>query len=248
MNYEDKNVKECIVKAIEDNQLFFALQRILNLKNENEKKYEVLARLRLKGGLVNPEKLVEILKEYGKYDLLTTKLIDGVFPYIYKNQDIDEFSINFNILDIENPNTINVLKKKIKKYDLRGKVVIELTEDENLTKNLERTIATLNDLKENYECKIALDDFGKGYATFDPLMNLPFDYIKLDAVLTKDFLQDQKKFYIINLLSEYAKRMNLSIVAEYIEKKEELQAIEHMNIEYGQGYFIDKPILIENML
>jgi len=145
--------------------------------------------------------------------------------------------------DIKNDATVKFLFEKVDEYNIGNRLVIELTEDEELThpENIRKVKCFMKRLSLKRGCKFALDDFGKGYATFDPLVHLKFDYIKLDRVLTKDFLEDERKFYLINQLSEYAKRVKMKIIAEYIEKEEEKIAMEYMKVDYLQGYYLHKP-------
>jgi len=238
-----------IIRAIKKGELNFAIQFIRDVQNwregEKDTKCEVLARLNLDGEKINPEELIRILKKKNKYHYLTRTIIQKSFKYMDQHKEIKEFSINLNMSDIHNQQTIYYLTQQIENYNLGQRLVIELTEDEELTKEIELTKSVLKSLR-SFGCKIALDDFGKGYATFDPLVNLKFDYIKLDKVLTENFLSNQHKFYIINLLSEYAKRLNMQIVAEFIEDDEEYKSIKYIDIDYAQGWGIHKETLIVN--
>jgi len=245
-----------IIKAIKNGEINFAIQRIRNVKTGKNDKCEVLARLKVDGEEIYPDYFIPLAKNKGVYKYITKTIIDKSFVCMSEVNVIKEFSINLNMLDIESSETMQYLTDKIFEYDIAEKLVIELTEDEELTKKIrpqengeKRGIDKVKEVMTKLQlmgCKFALDDFGKGYATFDPLMNLNFDYIKLDSVLTKEFLNDGRKFYMINLLSEYSRRLNISIVAEYVENKDEYRAMEYMQVDYIQGYYIHEPWLIHN--
>lgn len=244
-----------IIEAIQNNEIGCAIQKILNVESGKKDKCEILARLKVDGQAITPDIFIPLAKKANVYKYITRSVIEKSFAYMAKEEEIKEFSINLNMLDINNDDTIKYLIDKICYFNLQEKIVIELTEDEELTKKLKpeadgkkRGIDKVHEVMDKLHkmgCKFALDDFGKGYATFDPLINLKFDYIKLDAVLTKEFLNDGRKFYMINLLSEYSKRLGLFIVAEYIENEDEYKAMDYMKVDYLQGYHIDKPKLIE---
>jgi len=236
-----------IVRAIKQNKLNFAIQYIRDVENwvdgMEDKKCEVLARLNIRNKNITPDIFIPIAKEKNCYHIITKTIIKKSFKYMNEHPEIEEFSINLNMFDIRTSETIDFLIMNIENYNIGDRLVIELTEDEELTNELKKTKAVIKRLKD-LNCKIALDDFGKGYATFDPLINLDLDYIKLDKVLTGNFLANEHKFYIISLLSEYSKRLEISLVVEWIEKQEEYEAIKYMDIEYAQGYHLHEPYLI----
>jgi len=238
---------EKIIEAININKIEVAIQKIHSLKTKDEKKCEFLARLNIDGQYISPEIFIPIAKKFNIYENITKTMIEKSFNFMSNCQTFDEFSININMLDINNKEIIQFLANSINKYNIGTKLILELTEDEELTKNISHTKSIMQQLRK-LGCKFALDDFGKGYATFDPLLNFDFEYIKLDAVLCKNFLNDERKFYIINLLSEYSKRLTMLIIAEHVENKEEYEALKYMDIDYIQGYYIDKPTLINNLI
>ena len=92
-----------------------------------------------------------------------------------------------------------------------------------------------------------MDDFGKGYSSLNILTSLPIDEVKIDMELIKNILNNNKKRKIVNLILELAHDLNLSVVAEGIEVKEEKLFLEKMGCDYFQGYYFSKPIALDKV-
>ena len=88
----------------------------------------------------------------------------------------------------------------------------------------------------------ALDDFGKGESNLMYLVEMPFDILKLDMDMTKAFHVNRKAKSAVKTVRYMAKEMNLKIVAEGIENRDELFAFLKYDIEYIQGYYFSKPL------
>lgn len=241
MNYK----KEEIIAAIKDNKITPHYQIIKNISNENEKKYEVLARLELnEGEYLSPYFFINLSKEKNVYDQVTKNIINKSFDYIKSLNEPDiKFSINIQVEDIQSTKTCDFLEKKLKETNLYKNLIIELSEENSLTGD--QKDSTLKFIKKfkGFGIEFALDDFGTGYSTFDPLLNFDFDYIKLDRILIEDIHLDPKKFYTTDMICEFSKRTKLKVIAEFVEKEEIKLALEALDINYLQGYYYGEPEL-----
>ncbi|HZG71396.1 MAG TPA: EAL domain-containing protein, partial [Chondromyces sp.] len=89
--------------------------------------------------------------------------------------------------------------------------------------------------------RIALDDIGSGYNSLKTLVHLKPEFLKLDKSLIQWIDQDKTKQQMVKLLSEFAKQTNAFLIAEGIERMEELFFLKENDIHIGQGYAIGKP-------
>ena len=92
-----------------------------------------------------------------------------------------------------------------------------------------------------YGCKIAVDDFGSGYSNFNYIISLNVDVIKIDASLIKDIDTDYNSQIITSSIVNFAKKMGIKTIAEYVHSEAVFNKIRELNIDYAQGYFIGKP-------
>jgi len=89
--------------------------------------------------------------------------------------------------------------------------------------------------------RIATDDTGAGYASFLHLLRLRPDIIKLDITLTRGIDADPARRALATALVSFATEISATIIAEGIELPGELEALQRIDIPWGQGYYLDRP-------
>ena len=90
----------------------------------------------------------------------------------------------------------------------------------------------------SHNMKLALDDFGSGIANFCLIENVPFDFIKVDGILIRDIHKRSDKQLVLKGLQKFTKRDNISLIAEKVETKEELNCLKNLGINYVQGFAV----------
>ena len=126
-------------------------------------------------------------------------------------------------------------KHKINPADIK----IEITE--SLMVDYKQVKTWIDECSE-FGFKLSLDDFGTGHSGFEHLLQLDFDTIKIDQIFVKTIESNPKSLIMLELITQMAKRMNMSIVAEGIEDKKSAQTLKKMGVDYGQGYYFYKPM------
>jgi EAL domain-containing protein (putative c-di-GMP-specific phosphodiesterase class I) len=113
--------------------------------------------------------------------------------------------------------------------------VIEITEN-MLLDDLQSAIDVLHSIHK-CGCKIAIDDFGTGYSSLGYLQQLPLDNLKVDKSFISNLLQGQDGSIIAKAIIALAHSLGLSVVAEGVETKEQLDFMHSLGCEEIQGYF-----------
>lgn len=118
-------------------------------------------------------------------------------------------------------------------------VVFELTERSAVTdfEEFERVLSHYR--AQGY--RIAIDDVGSGYNSLKTLIYLKPEFIKIDRSLVQNIDQNRTGQQLIALISDYAEQSQTKIIAEGIERVEELKFLQEMGIHYAQGYALGKP-------
>ena len=93
-----------------------------------------------------------------------------------------------------------------------------------------------------------LDDFGSGYSNFNCLLQLPFQFIKLDANLVRMDSGSDGEEGLVQTLSSIFHNMNLKVIAEGVETMEEAERLMRMGVDRIQGYAYAKPMPVEALL
>ncbi|MCK9472372.1 bifunctional diguanylate cyclase/phosphodiesterase [Sulfurimonas sp.] len=243
MNFEneyERNLKlSAIVReAVENQRIVPYYQAIVDSKTLQIKKYECLARLIDKNEkILSPTLFIPIAKRIKVYNTVTKAIIDKSFE-TFENSEF-EFSINLSIEDIMSSEIFNFIVKKLKNSRASNRVIFELLESDAVEdfKKVERFISEVK----RYGAQIAIDDFGSGYSNFGYLTRMNVDFIKIDGSLVKDIDIDKNALLVVQTIVEFAKKLNIKTIAEYVHTSTIRDIIEKLGVDYSQGFYIDEP-------
>ncbi|HNH89395.1 MAG TPA: EAL domain-containing protein [Thiobacillaceae bacterium] len=127
-----------------------------------------------------------------------------------------------------------------------GRLSFEITEAAAVSQ-LPRAIAFMRELKA-LGCRVALDDFGGGMASFAYLKSLPVDSLKIDGAFVRDMLDDPANLAIVEAIQKVATTLGMETVAEFVESEALLPVLKDMGIGRAQGYAVAKPRPLESLL
>lgn len=243
MNIEheyEQNLKwsQRIKDAIYNDKIEPLFQPIVNTQTQEVVKYEALMRMVDDNGeFISPIHFLDLAKKNKLYPQLTRIMLDKTFK---KFQDLPyQVSINITVQDILNEMVHKTILEKLSEYRLGERVVFEIIESEGI-ENFEEVLEFINEVK-RYGAKISIDDFGTGYSNFEYLMKLKVDYIKIDASMIKDIDTNPKSQLVTQTILEFAQKMNIETIAEYIHSQNVYNAVKKIGIDYSQGYFFGEP-------
>jgi diguanylate cyclase len=123
------------------------------------------------------------------------------------------------------------------------RLTLELTE-ESLVRNIDLAAEQLEQLRAK-AIRIALDDFGTGYSSLAYLKALPLDYLKIDKSMTPDISGTGKDRIVLRAIIAMAKALGLQIIAEGVEREEELAMLREEECDFFQGYLRSPPLSAE---
>lgn len=149
-------------------------------------------------------------------------------------------SVNVSRADIYNANLIDILVQTIQKYDIPASYLhLEITESA-YTENPQQIIDTVGHLHE-LGFVIEMDDFGSGYSSLNMLNKMPIDILKLDIKFMQGEIEKPVNQGILQFIMSLARWMNLVVVAEGVETKEQLERLNTIGCDCAQGYYFSKP-------
>jgi len=223
-------------KAISDKGIEVHFQPIVD-KNKSVDKYEALARLRDNdnNSLIPPYLFLEPIKNSKNYEDFTKEVIKQAVSGARKLKC--GVSINISFEDVINSNILDYFVDILDEY-YDVELTVELLESESL-EDIEKTIEFCTILK-SYGVKIAIDDFGSGYSNFNYFFDIPFDILKIDGSLIKK-VNTHKGYKLLEFIVNFAKSINVTVIAEFVEDKDTFDKLSGLGIELFQGYYIDKP-------
>jgi len=230
-----KKIKE----AIDEDRITTYYQPILENKTRKIVKYETLVRMLDRDGHPVPTwTFLEIAQKAKLYPQVTQIVIDKAFK-TFENLPEFEFSINLTIDDILSKSTTSFIYKKLENYPNSNRVIFEITESEEVN-----DYKIINDFIQHikqYGVKIAIDDFGSGYANFEHILNIDADYIKIDGTLIKNIAEDKNARIITEAIISFSKKLGRKTITEYVHNEEVYEIVKELGADYSQGFYFGAP-------
>ena len=234
--------RQCIndVKiAIDEGRIKCAYQAIFDVRTGEISKYELLVRMiDTQGEVILPDNFLPSVSRTQVYTDLTKYILDTAKNRL-KEMD-EELSVNLALQDLFNDDILKIILSMLNEnLDVAKRLTFEILETEEildfkeLNKHLKEIRAT--------GAKIALDDFGSGYANFGYLVHLHIDLLKIDGSLIQGIDSSPKAKEIVETINIFAKKLGIKTIAEKVETEEELVTVQEMDIDYVQGYFLARP-------
>jgi diguanylate cyclase (GGDEF)-like protein len=225
-------------QLIIDEDIIPYFQPIVDIKTGAVQHYEVLARGFYEGEIVSPKWFLQASEKLGLSTVVTRLMLNKTFE---KFADTDaSFAINLSTRDILEDYLYAFLQEKIKKYKIDPKrITFEILESITIENNSTEIAKKINKLK-SAGYKIAVDDFGVQNSNFSRLLEMEFDYIKIDGVFIRDICTDTKKLDITKAIVNLAKTLKIKTIAEYVENEEIFEILKECGVDYVQGYYIGK--------
>jgi len=227
-----------IKDAIKNDRIVLYFQPIVDNNTLKANKYESLIRLIDEhGNVITPYFFLEIAKKAKLYKQLTKIVIQKSFENFREN-DFD-FSINLSVDDIIDKEISEYILEMLAIYNISNRVIFEIVESESIENfyEIQKFIKNVKLLG----CRIAIDDFGTGYSNFEYLMRLEADFIKIDGSIIKEIIHNKNSEIITKVIIDFAKRMNIEVIAEFVENEKIFNKVKDLGIEHSQGYYFSQP-------
>ena len=152
-------------------------------------------------------------------------------------------SINLSVKQLAQPDLVEQVAVAVHSAGLDpAHLKLEITE--SMLMNAEAAIRMLSHLHA-LGVSISIDDFGTGYSSLSYLHRLPIGTLKIDQSFVSSISHSKESFEIVRTIITLAQSLNLSIVAEGIETKDQLEKLTDLNCHYGQGHFFSKALAVE---
>ena len=203
-----------------------------------------------------PAEIVGIAEENGSIALIGDCILSKSIASLAVISRLDGLAdtylaVNFSPLQFEPALPSRLAALLLENGITPSRIVVEITEAVLMLDNpvVREVLDALSDLG----CRIALDDFGTGYSSLSYLNRFPVDIVKVDQSFTRSLSSDQpdvrrKSRMLVEGIRTISHQMGCAVVAEGIETTEQWDILQSMDIEFGQGYLLSKPLPLEALL
>jgi diguanylate cyclase (GGDEF)-like protein len=236
-----------IIEAIDKKEFFLHIQPKYNTYSNKITGMEALIRWKKDDKIIYPNDFIDYLENSKHMIEVGYQVIDQSCKAIKKiklaptNTDIKQISINVSATQFFSPHFIEKTMDIIINNNCKPEWIdLEITERIVLN-NFDKVNEIINCFK-TFGVTFSLDDFGTEYSSLALLQNLNIDTLKIDKTFI-DNLDNGIVEFIINL----SQKMNLNIIAEGVETEEQLNKLKSINCFDIQGYFISKPIVLDEL-
>ena len=247
----EKIVKAEIVNALKNGEFVNHYQPKVDSSKDELCGAEALVRWNKNGNLVFPKDFIPILeKEESIIDLdyyVLAKACHDIKEWESLGLEPVKVSVNFSMKHLDDNNTAKKIIKIINQYGVDPKYIeIELTELTNI-ENISKMNKFMSSLQKN-NISVSMDDFGSGYSSIRLLKELNYDIVKLDRGLIDSLHNDQKKLIILRNIITMLKEIDIEVIAEGVETKEQIDVLNEYGCKRVQGYYYDKPLEVKEFV
>ncbi len=151
-------------------------------------------------------------------------------------------SVNLSSMDIHMPGLVDKITDLVERYKLAPQDYhLEITESAYM-ENAELMLSVTRNLRE-LGFLVEMDDFGSGYSSLNMLSTLPVDVLKMDMLFVRRLTEENTREYrFVEIVHDIARLLDVPMIAEGVETKEQMLLLKKAGCEYIQGYYFSPPI------
>ena len=227
-------------------------QPINSVKKRQYNSAEALVRLRdPELGFIPPDEFIPLTERDGTITKLGMQIFEMVCSFL-KHASLDESGIQFievNLSAVQclQRDLLEQLLAVMDKYHISpSQICLEITETVAV-KSAETVHTLFQDMQER-GISLALDDYGSGYSNVNYVLEFPFHFVKLDKQFIWNSFKDDNGRVMLESTIAMIKGLNIEIIAEGVETREQAETLEKLGVGYLQGYYFSRPIPQEEFI
>ncbi len=247
---EEIQILQDIRRGFEAREFVFFLQLKCDMRSGKILGAEALVRwLQKEKGLIPPGKFIPILEKSGFTSMIDQFVWEEVFAWQRKWLDSGRkalpVSVNVSRTDLSSFDVAAFFTAMVKKYGVDPKLVeIEITESA-YADNETSICDAINALKAA-GFPMLMDDFGSGYSSLNMLRNISFDLLKFDMKFLRGSPESQQRgLDILESVLNMARLINVPVIMEGVETRDQVRFLVDMGCRYAQGYYYSRPMPVQ---
>ena len=196
-------------------------------------------------GLLYPDSFIGILERAGLIYRLDNYIWEASAQRLkmWKEAGLEQYHISVNISakDFYYLDLYEVFTDLVKKYDINpARLNLEITETVIMS-DVKMHMEVVDKLQK-FGFHIEIDDFGSGYSSLNTLKDIKADVLKIDMLFLRDTENQARSKAILNSVISMAKTLNMPVITEGVETKNQVDFLSVMGCEMFQGYYFSKPV------
>lgn len=232
--------------AFEQEQFTVFYQPIIELESRRIVGKEALIRWKHPvRGLLAPGEFLDAVEQGGFIEQLGEYMLEKVCvqhrQWHDQDMDLGWVAVNISANHFRSPHFPALVQSVLSSHSNGSPVLrIEITEDAMLSP----TPQVLDNLRElhNMGISLAIDDFGTAYSSLEYLIRYPVETLKIDQTFIHSLDQDQRTEALVRSIIGIGQNLSMTVVAEGVERSEQLRLLQQIGCQEAQGYYFSRPI------
>ncbi len=236
-------------QALINNEFKLVYQPKVSLKQRGMSGVEALIRWHHpQRGIVQPDKFIAAAERIGLINKIGEWVLTTACQQLqqWKAAGLKlNMAVNVSSSHFSSPNFVEVVNQAMLDHDLdEGELEIEITE--SMSRDAEQHAKICRKLHQ-VGVRIAVDDFGTGYSSLSVLKKLDIDTLKVDRAFVKNLPNDKASVMMVKAIVNMADGLDFDVIAEGVEKLEQLQFLQKLGCPYIQGFYFSKPVVADEI-
>lgn len=243
---EEQQIMSEMVHALENEEFVIYLQPKYNIKSKLPVGAEALVRwVHAEKGMISPGIFVPIFEKNGfvtKLDYYVWKQVCILLrKWLDEGKTPNPISVNMSRVNFFNQNIVQIFCDLVDSYKIpRELIQVEVTESAYADANITVREKVKRLREEGF--LVLMDDFGSGYSSLNVLKDVEVDVLKIDMRFFETADINGRGENIIASVVRMAKWLDLKVIAEGVEKEEQVEFLRNIGCELVQGYYFAKPM------
>lgn len=232
-----------ILHALENNLMDLQFQGVYATGDRSLSHFEVLVRMRDKnntGIILMPSQFIPVAEKSGRILEIDRWVLRESIQMLAEVKSIPGLAVNISGRSFDEPTLPQYIAEQLNQHGVSPKrLLVELTETSAVSDlhDAQRFIEALHQTG----CRVCLDDFGTGFSSFAYLKHLQADSVKIDGLFIRNLPRDFDNQLFVKAIVAVARGLHKTTIAECVEDEETLEMLRDFEVDYVQGYYLERP-------
>jgi len=237
---EQAKLEQQLIEALDRRELRVAFQPVVDAESGDICGVEALARWNSETGPIAPDVFIPVAEKAGLIGMLGSQILEEAIAQGSRWPGL-QIAVNVSPVQLRNRYFAGGLKATLDKFGFEPhRLTIELTEGV-LISNADQAKRSISEIKA-LGIRVALDDFGSGYASIGSLRQFGFDRVKLDKSLVANIEHDAQAAAVLDATIKLVSALGVPVTVEGIENRHQAEFAREAGSQQLQGYWFSKPL------
>jgi diguanylate cyclase (GGDEF)-like protein/PAS domain S-box-containing protein len=242
---------ERLRRAIKDDRFVLHAQPIMAIGSDATAWFELLLRLPDdQGDLIRPGSFLDNAERFGLIEQIDRWVLERAVRHLHDSHAAGSdlvLSVNVSATTMSDPELASHLAALLSTYPIAPeRLVLEIAETADI-KHIDRACGLAQQVRA-LGCKLALDDFGAGFASFYYLKHLQFDYVKIDGEFISNLCATPTDQLMVEAVVTIAHGLGTRTIAEFVGDDPTVDRLKQLGVDYAQGYHLGRPGPVDQAL